>query len=113
MARVHALLSYHGFATAGSEAAAVALWALITSWGRPEQALAVAASFGGHAPATTQMVGAMAGALYGREWIPERWWVALENGEEGGRDAVVEVGRRLAAVRVGEQGGQEGQEVKA
>lgn len=30
-------LTFHGFATAGSEVAAVALWVLLTSWNRPEQ----------------------------------------------------------------------------
>ncbi|PNH11324.1 hypothetical protein TSOC_001857, partial [Tetrabaena socialis] len=88
---------YHGYATAGSEFAAVALLAFLTSWGRPEQAVVVAASFGGHAPATAQVVGALAGALHGREWVPERWWAALENeeveaGEEGEDEGEEEAG---------------------
>ncbi|GFR51479.1 hypothetical protein Agub_g13889 [Astrephomene gubernaculifera] len=103
-------LCFHGFATAGSEFAAVALLALITNWNRPEQAVIVAASFGGHAPATAQVVGALAGALHGREWVPERWWSEVENGEDGGRDVVVEVGKALGALRVDEEGGKRGEQ---
>ncbi|KAG2429788.1 hypothetical protein HXX76_010572 [Chlamydomonas incerta] len=95
-------LSFHGFATAGSEFAAVVLLALLTSWGRPEQAVIVAASLGGHAPATAQTVGALAGALYGRSWVPERWWRGLGEGVEGeaGQEAVVQAGRALVAVEL-------------
>ncbi|GLI67029.1 hypothetical protein VaNZ11_011213 [Volvox africanus] len=99
------LLSFHGYTTAASEFAAVALMLFLTNWGKPEQAVMVAASMGGHAPAMTQVVGALAGALHGKDWVPARWWDALENDEEGytGRDAVIEVGRamaRLAAVEL-------------
>ncbi len=51
-------LTFHGFATSGTEAVAVALWALVTSWRRPEQAVIVAASFAGSAPVTSQLTGA-------------------------------------------------------
>ncbi|KAG2434411.1 hypothetical protein HYH02_012423 [Chlamydomonas schloesseri] len=97
-------LSFHGFATAGSEFVAVVLLALLTSWGRPEQAVIVAASLGGHAPATAQTVGALAGSLYGRSWVPERWWRGLGEGAEGeaGREAVVQAGRALASLELAE-----------
>lgn len=51
-------LTYHGYATAGTEAVAVALLALTTSWEQPEQAVVVAASFGGSTPVTSQLTGA-------------------------------------------------------
>ncbi|KXZ53700.1 hypothetical protein GPECTOR_6g617 [Gonium pectorale] len=103
LTRLLSALCFHGYATAGSEFAAVVLLAFLTSWGRPEQAVIVAASFGGHAPATAQVVGALAGALYGREWVPERWWSGLENAEgEGGRDAVVAAGLQLAVLQLAE-----------
>ncbi|GLC34241.1 hypothetical protein PLESTB_001607200 [Pleodorina starrii] len=104
LARMLSLLCYHGYATASSEFAAVALLVFLTNWGKPEQAVIVAASLGGHAPATTQVVGALAGALYGREWVPARWWGALENEAEGmsGRDAVVEVGKALGKLQLAE-----------
>ncbi|EFJ47127.1 hypothetical protein VOLCADRAFT_105192 [Volvox carteri f. nagariensis] len=104
LTRMLSLLSFHGYATAASEFAAVALMVFLTNWGKPEQAVMVAASLGGQAPATAQVVGALVGALHGREWVPARWWDALENDAErySGRDAVVEVGRALAKVQLEE-----------
>jgi ADP-ribosylglycohydrolase len=75
-----ARLSHHGLATSGTEAAVVAVWALITSWGRPAQAVCVAAALGGSVPVTTQLVGALAGAAHGDAWIPAAWIDGLENG---------------------------------
>ncbi|KAG2495001.1 hypothetical protein HYH03_006934 [Edaphochlamys debaryana] len=100
LAGLFSRLSFHGYATVGSEFAAVALLAFLSSWGRPEQAVIIAASFGGHAPATAQVVGALGGALYGDGWLPDRWLDELENGEEAGRDAVAKLARELAAVEV-------------
>lgn len=59
-----------------------------------------------------QIVGAMAGALYGDAWVPERWRDALENGTEAGRDAVLQLGADLEGLRCGE-GGSEEREGKA
>lgn len=50
-------ITYHGYATAGPEAVAVALWAVVTHWQQPEDALIAAATFGGSVPATSQMTG--------------------------------------------------------
>lgn len=77
-------LTFHGYATSGTEGVAVALWALCTHWNRPEQAVIVAASFAGSAPVTSQMTGAFAGALHGGAWIPSRWRDNLENGQDEG-----------------------------
>lgn len=101
-------LCFHGFATAGSEAAAVALWVLLVNWNRPEQAVIMAASLGGNSSATAQIVGAMAGALYGDAWVPPRWRDALENGPETGRDAVLQLGAELEALYRGNAEGEGG-----
>lgn len=45
------------YATLGTEAAAVALWALVTNWGRPKQAVSVAALLAGSVPITSQVRG--------------------------------------------------------
>jgi len=79
LVQVHSKLTLHDHATVGTEAAAVALWALCTSWEHPRQAVTVAATLGGSAPVTAQLVGAMAGALHGDGWIPASWWDLLEN----------------------------------
>lgn len=79
LVRVLSRVTYHDMATAGTEAAAVALWALATNWSRPKQAVCLAATFGGSAPATALLAGALAGALHGREWIPSTWWEGLED----------------------------------
>lgn len=93
-------ITFHGYATSGTEGVAVALWALVTNWDAPEQAVIVSASFAGSAPVTSQMTGAFAGALHGDAWIPQRWMDELENGP-GGRDEVIEMARRLASLRCG------------
>lgn len=77
--QVHNKLTLHDQATLGTEAAAVALWALCTSWEQPRQAVSVAATLGGSTPVTAQLTGAMAGALHGDAWIPASWWGLLEN----------------------------------
>jgi hypothetical protein len=57
LSSVMSRLGYHGYATLGPEGVAVALWALVTSWGRPEQAVIMAATFAGSAPVTSQLTG--------------------------------------------------------
>jgi ADP-ribosylglycohydrolase len=91
-------ISFHSYATSGTEGVAVALWALVTNWDNPEQAIIVAASFAGSAPVTSQMTGAFAGALHGDAWMPRRWMDELENGP-GGRDEVMATARKLASLR--------------
>ncbi|MEW5297349.1 MAG: hypothetical protein WDW36_000563 [Sanguina aurantia] len=90
-------ITYHGYATAGPEAVAVALWAVVTHWREPEDALIAAATFGGSVPATSQMTGALVGALHGDSWLPERWMEVVENGA-GGRDDVARLAAQLASL---------------
>ena len=92
-------ISFHDYATSGTEGVAMALWALVTNWRRPEQAVIVAASFAGSAPVTSQLTGAFAGALHGDAWMPRRWYENLENDGPGGRDEVAALAKRLAAMR--------------
>lgn len=72
-------ITLHDHATVGTEAAALALWVLVTNWHHPRQAVSVAASLGGSSMVTAQLVGAMAGALHGDAWIPGSWFTHLEN----------------------------------
>ncbi|KAJ9523232.1 hypothetical protein QJQ45_024020, partial [Haematococcus lacustris] len=82
LVQVVSRLTYHDYATSGTEAAAVALWALVTHWQLPRQAICVAATWGGSAPVTTQIVGALAGAAHGSMWIPDSWMQGVENGPD-------------------------------
>eukprot|EP00798_Chlamydomonas_sp_ICE-L_P019104 gene19103-25708_t len=50
-------MTYHGYATAGTEAVAVALLAFVTSWSQPRQAVSISACLAGSAPVTSQMCG--------------------------------------------------------
>jgi hypothetical protein len=42
---------------------------------------------------------APAGALHGSSWIPDTWWLMMENGP-GGRDELVALARQLAELDV-------------
>eukprot|EP00955_Chlamydomonas_euryale_P117543 366481-Chlamydomonas_euryale.AAC.3 len=99
-------LSFHGIATLGPEGVAVGLLPLLTCWGAPEHAVCLAATFGGGAPATSQLTGAFAGALHGERWLPARWLDGLENGH-GGRDEAAALADALAALRCDDAPGDE------
>jgi hypothetical protein len=62
----------------GTQAAALALWVLLSSWKHPKQAVMLAASLGGYAATTGALVGALAGALHGCSWVPKPWWDVLQ-----------------------------------
>jgi hypothetical protein len=62
----------------GTQAAALALWVLLSSWQHPKQAVMLAASLGGYAATTGALVGALAGALHGCSWVPQSWWSVLQ-----------------------------------
>lgn len=53
----HNLLTHHGFATLGTQAAAVALWALIVNWRQPQQAVVIAAALGGNSSTAGALTG--------------------------------------------------------
>lgn len=40
----------------------------------------LAASLGGYAATTGMLVGGLAGALHGSEWVPQSWWEQLQDG---------------------------------
>ncbi len=58
-------------------------------------AVVYAVSLGGDTDTIGAMTGALSGALHGVQAVPEGWWQALEN-EEDGRDDVVALGQALA-----------------
>jgi hypothetical protein len=62
-----------------SQAAALALWVVVVSWGNPKQAVMLAASLGGYAATTGTLVGGLVGALHGCEWVPSAWWKHLQD----------------------------------
>jgi hypothetical protein len=49
------------------------------------------------------MAGNLAGALHGGAWIPERWWLLLENEPGSGRDELVRLGMLLGQMDVRQQ----------
>jgi hypothetical protein len=59
--------------------------------------LGVELRFDGSRLRVPTVAGALVGALHGRSWIPARWHDNIENGEHG-RDEIVSLARRLAAV---------------
>lgn len=62
-----------------TQAAALALWVVAVSWQHPKQAVMLAASLGGYAASTGTLVGSLAGALHGCEWVPQAWWDNLQD----------------------------------
>ncbi|KAF8058893.1 zinc finger CCCH domain-containing protein 24 [Scenedesmus sp. PABB004] len=70
-------LTKSGLAVTGSQAAALALAVVVASWRHPRQAVMLAASLGGFAATTAGLVGALAGALHGCDWLPADWWAQL------------------------------------
>ena len=62
----------------------------------PENAVVAAVGLGGDADTIGSMCGALCGALYGRIWIPARWFDAIENDGEHGRDYAVDLAAKLA-----------------
>jgi ADP-ribosylglycohydrolase len=60
--RTYEALTLHNFAMEGTQAVAVALWALVLHWGQPEQAIMMAAAFGGNASTTTALTGEVPGS---------------------------------------------------
>jgi len=83
-----------------SEAVAAALWAFVRYGSNPEECIVRAVGFGGDTDTIGAMAGALVGALHGASWIPDRWYDNIENGRHG-RDEMVALARRLAAIAWG------------
>jgi len=84
-----------GHGIRASEAVAAALWAVLRYWHEPEECIVRAVGFGGDTDTIGAMAGALMGAIHGTAWIPARWYDNIEN-DENGRDAMIELGQRLA-----------------
>ena len=82
-----------------SQAVAAALWAFLRYWQQPEECIIRAVNFGGDTDTIGAMAGALVGTLYGNAWMPARWYDNIENGPRG-RDEIVALARRLAALDV-------------
>jgi poly(ADP-ribose) glycohydrolase ARH3 len=70
------------FAVRASEALAVVLWALLKSGREPEECLIRTVNWGGDADTIGAVVGALLGCWHGTGWIPERWWMNIEDAED-------------------------------
>lgn len=77
-----------------------ALWAALRFSADPEAAIIQAVNLGGDTDTIGAMTGALVGALHGDRWFPERWITQLEN-QQNGRDELISVAERLAALSVG------------
>jgi len=97
MVQTHHSLTDRGYATLGTQAVAVAVWALVTNWRQPQQAVVIAASLGGSSGTTAALAGGFAGAMHGSRWILDRWWEAMGEGEGEAavRDAAMATALRL------------------
>lgn len=93
-----------------SQAAALALWVVVVSWGNPKQAVMLAASLGGYAATTGTLVGGVMGALHGCDWVPSAWWKHLQD-EPGTQE--VPAGSVQAGQRSSKEHGQQQQRPEA
>lgn len=82
-----------------SQAVPAALWAFVRYGKASEECVIRAVNFGGDTDTIGAMAGALVGALYGRSWIPARWYDNIENGKRG-RDEIVEIAQRLARLNI-------------
>ena len=82
----------------GAVPAAIAAFLLASSF---EEAVIVAVNAGGDTDTIGAMAGAVAGAYWGLEAIPQRWLERLEEGEKG-RSYILRLAQRLAELRARE-----------
>jgi poly(ADP-ribose) glycohydrolase ARH3 len=73
--------------------AAIGAFVLTNSF---REAVVVAVNLGGDTDTIAAMAGAIAGAYYGFEQIPQEWIAPLENGPKG-RDYIVDCVRRIVS----------------
>lgn len=77
------------------DALATCMFSFLKYWKDPEECIIKTASLGGDADTTACIVGALVGALHGKNWIPKRWYDNIENNGEYGRDALEKVAKEL------------------
>eukprot|EP00955_Chlamydomonas_euryale_P033576 347961-Chlamydomonas_euryale.AAC.4 len=94
-----AKLANGGFQYRAPDAVACSLLALAFHFDEPEVAVQAAVHYGGDTDTIPCMTGALAGALHGRTWLPQRWLSQLENGAAG-RDEVLRLATDLANLDV-------------
>jgi len=83
-----------GIGFTAQESVPVALLSFLANAGSFEDAVVFAVNLGGDADTIGAMCGAMAGAYFGVEAIPSRWFDALEDGAKG-RGYVISLAERL------------------
>lgn len=83
-----------GTGARASASVPAALWAFLSRWEDPEEAIVRAVNLGGDADTIGAMAGALAGAYHGADALPARWVEALEEGPRG-RTHLVELADRL------------------
>jgi hypothetical protein len=86
-----------GFQIGALDAVAAALCALVCHWDHPEDAVVAAVHYGGDTDTIASMVGSLAGALHGSDWVPGGWVREIENGAVPAVDEPDEAAKAAAA----------------
>lgn len=81
------------------EGVPIAVWCAFRHGLHPEESIVRAVAMGGDTDTIGAMTGALVGAFRGASVLTQRWLAGLENGPDG-RDDIVKLGRRLAALQV-------------
>jgi hypothetical protein len=93
-----------------TQAAALALWVLLVNWQQPQQAVMMAAGLGGYAATTGTLVGGLAGALHGTDWVPTQWWDHLQEAPAQEQPQPVSTAATGRAAGTGQQAGEQQQQ---
>lgn len=80
------------------ESVPASIYAFLGNSSSFEEALIYAVGLGGDTDTIGAMTGAISGAYHGVSAVPERWWSALETGQDG-RDDIVEMSRKLVQMQ--------------
>lgn len=91
-----------GFAIGAMESICLTAWAF-QRWADPEISVIESVSIGGDADTIGCMVGQLCGAKHGLDWIPKRWKDGVESSSDFGYPAIVDLGKKLAALGVGNE----------
>jgi len=79
------------------EMLATVLCVVCEHWRTPALAVVNAVHAGGETNTLASCVGGMMGALHGHSWIPKKWYRAIENDGDEGRDEIVRTALLLSA----------------